>query len=60
MPRKTELPKINMVIVSYNGNKKQFDRFMESLIYKYLDSDSVPNIEDETSVQKLEIIDKTA
>lgn len=60
MPRKTELPKINMVIVSYNGNKRQFDRFMESLIYKYLDSDSMPNIEDEASVQKVEITDKTA
>lgn len=36
MSRQREIPKINSVIVTYNGNKKLFDKFVEGLIKNYL------------------------
>lgn len=36
MSRQREIPKINSAIVTYNGNKKLFDKFVEGLIKNYL------------------------
>ena len=41
MARKIEVPKINTVTVQYNGNSKEFDRFMESMIHEFLNSCSI-------------------
>ena len=62
MAKKNDIPKINLVTVGYNGDREQFDRFIESMINDYLKAgqDSLPNIEGEASVQKVEIDDKTA
>ena len=38
MPRPREIPKINSVVVTYNGDKKSFELFMESMILDYLNS----------------------
>ena len=60
MPRKAEIPKINSTVVTYNGNSGQFDRFIEALITEFLEQDSMPNVEGDGSVQKVEISEKTA
>ena len=57
MPKRPELPKIASAAFEYNGKEKEFNAFMENLIRTYLDSDSVPNIEGEASVQKVEVSD---
>jgi hypothetical protein len=35
LSKKIEVPKINQVIVQYNGNEKAFDFFMESMINEF-------------------------
>lgn len=63
MPRKSETPKIKMVTVTYNGDREQFDKFMEAVICGYLNSGevgSMPKIAHQTSVKKVEIFDETA
>ena len=45
MARKVEVPKINQVVVQYNGNEKAFDSFMESMIHEFLNSCSIANAE---------------
>ena len=62
MAKKNDMPKINLVTVGYNGDREQFDRFIESMITDYLKAgqDSLPNIEGEASVQKVENDDKSA
>ena len=58
MPRKSETPKINLVTMTYTGDKKAFNNFMESMIHDYLNSDKLTNrISDDVS-QTVEIIDK--
>lgn len=41
MPRPRAIPKINSVNVVYNGDKKSFDVFMESMILDYSNSCSI-------------------
>lgn len=41
MPRPRAIPKINSVVVKYNGDKKSFEIFMESMIKNYLNSCSI-------------------
>lgn len=60
MPRHKEIPKINTVAVIYNGDRKTFDTFIESMINDYLNSDSMPKCSDSDFIDKVEIIDKTA
>ena len=62
MAKKNDNPKISLVRVGYNGDRAQFDRFIESMIRDYLDAgqDSMPNIAGGASVQKVENDDKTA
>ena len=45
MAKKIEVPKINQVIVQYNGNEKAFDFFMESMINEFLNSCSIAKAE---------------
>lgn len=58
MPRKSETPKINLVTMTYTGDKKAFNNFMESMIYDYLNSDKLPNRSRDNYIQTVEIIDK--
>ena len=62
MAKKNDKPKISLVNVGYNGDRAQFDRFIESMIRDYLDAgqDEVPNIAGADSVQKVENDDKSA
>lgn len=60
MARKKEIPKINMVTVAYNGNRNQFDTFMESMIHNYLNSDNMTRCSDSDFIDKVEFVDKTA
>ncbi|MBQ6945974.1 MAG: hypothetical protein IJN43_16880 [Ruminococcus sp.] len=60
MARKVEVPKINTVTVQYNGNSKEFDRFMESMIHEFLNSCSIANTEQDDSVGKVERTEKSA
>ena len=55
MPNKPTEPRISSAVFNYNGNGKSFDDFMADMIRTYLDSDSVPNIAGEASVQKVEV-----
>lgn len=59
MPRQKEIPKINSVTVIYNGDEKTFNTFMESIIYYYLNSDSMPKCSDSDFIDKVELVDKT-
>ena len=60
MPKQREIPKINTVAVVYNGNRKAFDTFIESMINDYLNSDSMPKCSNDVFIDKIEFIDKTA
>ena len=42
MPKKTEIPKINTVTVSYTGDKIEFEKFLLSMTADYLNSDTLP------------------
>lgn len=57
MPRKMEVPKINTAMVVYNGNKKLFETFIESMIAEYLNSDSMPKCADDDFGDKVEVSD---
>ena len=59
MPRKMEVPRINTATVVYNGNRKLFETFMESMIAEYLNSDSMPKNSDGKSGDKVEDSENT-
>ena len=54
MAKKIEVPKINRVIVQYNGNEKAFDFFMESMINEFLDSCSIAQAEQDDFIDNVE------
>ena len=60
MAKKIEVPKINQVIVQYNGNKKAFDFFMESMINGFLNSCSIAQAEQNHFIDNVEIIEKSS
>lgn len=60
MQKQREIPKINTVAVVYNGDRKAFDTFIESMINDYLNSDSMPKCSDSDFIEKVELVDKTA
>lgn len=60
MARKIEVPKINTVTVQYNGNSKEFDSFMESMIHEFLNSCSIAKAEQDDSVGNVEKTEKSA
>lgn len=60
MSKKIEVPKINQVIVQYNGNEKAFDFFMESMINEFLNSCSIANAEQNDYVDNVEKTEKSA
>ena len=60
MSKKIEVPKINQVIVQYNGNSKEFDRFMESMINEFLNSCSIANSEQNDFIGNVEKTEKSA
>ncbi|MBR5514413.1 MAG: hypothetical protein IKV85_10595 [Ruminococcus sp.] len=60
MAKKIEVPKINQVIVRYNGNEKAFDFFMESMINEFLNSCSIAKAEQNDSVDNVEKTEKSA
>ena len=55
MAKKIEVPKINQVIVQYNDNSKEFERFMESMIHEFLNSCSIANTEQDDFIGNVEI-----
>ena len=54
MAKKIEVPKINQVIVQYNGNEKAFDFFMESMINEFLNSCSIAKAEQSDFIDNAE------
>ena len=54
MPRPRAIPKINSVVVKYNGDKKSFEIFMESMIKNYLNSCNIAKSEPPEFVGKVE------
>ena len=54
MPKKIEVPKINQVIIQYNGNEKAFDFFMESMINEFLNLCSIANTEQDDFIDNVE------
>ena len=55
LAKKIEVPKINQVIVQYNDNSKEFERFMESMIHEFLNSCSIANTEQDDFIGNVEI-----
>ena len=60
MSKKIEVPKINQVIVRYNGNEKAFDFFMESMINEFLNSCSIAKAEQNNFIGNVENSEKSA
>ena len=60
MPRSREIPKTNSVVVTYNGDKKSFEIFMESMILDYLNSCGIAKSAPPEFVGKVEKITKSA
>ena len=60
MSKKIEVPKINQVIVQYNGNEKAFDFFMESMINEFLNSCSIAKAEQNNFIGNVENSEKSS
>lgn len=60
MARKVEVPKINQVVVQYNGNEKAFDSFMESMIHEFLNSCSIAKAEQNNFIGNVENSEKSS
>ena len=60
MAKKIEVPKINQVVVQYNGNEKAFDFFMESMINEFLNSCSIAKAEQNHFIGNVENVEKSA
>ena len=60
MAKQIEVPKINRVIVQYNGNEKAFDFFMESMINEFLDSCSIAQAEQDDFIDNVENSEKSS
>lgn len=60
MPKKTEIPKINTVTVSYTGNKIEFEKFLLSMTADYLNSDTLPEYMEYDFSDMVEGIPKSA
>ena len=60
MAKKIEVPKINQVIVQYNGNEKAFDFFMESMINEFLNLCSIAKAEQSDFIGNVENVEKSA
>ena len=60
MAKKIEVPKINQVIIQYNGNEKAFNFFMESMINEFLDSCSIAQAEQTDFIGNVENVEKSA
>ena len=58
MAKKIEVPKINQVVVQYNGNEKAFDFFMESMINEFLNSCSIAKAEQDDFIDNVENSEK--
>ena len=56
MSKKIAVPKINQVIIQYNGNEKAFDFFMESMINEFLNSCSIANAEQNDFIGNVKIL----
>lgn len=54
MSRPKAIPKINSVVVTYNGDKKSFETFIKSLILDYLNSCSITKSEPQSFIGKVE------
>ena len=54
MAKKIEVPKINQVIIQYNGNEKAFDFFMEFMINEFLNSCSIAKAEQDDFIDNVE------
>ena len=54
MSRPREIPKINSVVVTFNGDNKSFETFMESLIWDYLNSCSIARSKPQSFIGKVE------
>ena len=54
MSEKIEVPKINQVIIQYNGNEKAFDFFMESMIHEFLNSCGIAKAEQNDFIDNVE------
>ena len=54
MAKKIEVPKINQVIIQYNGNEKAFDFFMESMINEFLNLCSIAKAEQSDFIGNVE------
>ena len=60
MAKKIEVPKINQVIVQYNDNSKEFERFMESMIHEFLNSCSIAQAEQDDFIDNVENSEKSS
>lgn len=60
MGRKRGIPKINTVEITYNGNVKAFENFVESILRDYLNSFGMSGLEHHKFVGKVEKSIKTA
>ena len=60
MGKKTQKPVINSVMVNYNGEQEKFENFICSLLKSYLDSDSLTKTDQQLSVQKVDLSEKSA
>lgn len=60
MAKKIEVPKINQVIVQYNGNEKAFDFFMESMINDFLNSCSIAKAKQDDFIDNVENSEKSS
>lgn len=42
MPKKREIPKLNIIKIHYNGDQNKFEKFLSNMASDYLNSDTLP------------------
>ncbi|MBD5115167.1 MAG: hypothetical protein HDT46_08205 [Ruminococcaceae bacterium] len=60
MPKKTVIPKINTVTVSYTGDEIEFEKFILSMTADYLNSDTLPEYIEWDFGDMVEVFPKSA
>lgn len=60
MPKKREIPKLNVITFHYNGDQNKFNEFLSNMAADYLDSDFLPKLPPIDFVDSVEFSENSA
>ena len=60
MPKKHEIPKLNIINFKYNGDRNKFNEFLSNMAADYLNSDFMPKLPPVDFVDSVEFSENSA